>query len=250
MRSIVPLLVLISFQIINCNGGHFVQVVSNLQSHQRIYSSTLQWTEKRKGEDIPQYAVMGAETLASEDKEDQPQGKAYVCRLQNEGVWLYGQVRTSGKDSGMCVASQHGSIYKKVIFHILENVDDGGRISWVKWDKFKQIPSGTVTSDDNTYVARRATKHSNDNYSHELGKYEHVGFGKIFVITDDGEKNFEDGELLVETEPIKYQMKRVKFNKFKKSEKKFSKILGKKILTNEDAPTESISRVDSVIDFK
>lgn len=250
MRLFLPLCLLTLHQVINCNGGYSVQVVSDFQAHQRVHSSTLQWTEIRKGVEIPQYAVLGAETLDAEDKNDLQQGKAYVCRLQNEGVWLHGQVRTTGENKGLCVASQHGSIYKKENYHILENVNDGGKISWVKWDKYSRVPSGTVTSDENAYVARRATNNSKDGYSHELGKYEQVGFGRISVITDDGEKGFEDGELLVETEPTKYQMKKVKFNKFKKNEKITPMVLGKTTLTNKDPPTEGISRIDAALPYK
>lgn len=246
MWSTLPLLFLTSLQIIN-GQRDYVQKTSDV--NQLLYSSTLQWTTIQKGQKLPENSVMGAISAETEDNSAEAQGKAFICRIKNEGMWLLGQVRTTGVDIGNCVATMHGSVYRKENFEILENVEDGGRLTWARWDKFSKVPAGTIAGDSNSYVARRAST-SKDGYSYQLGNMDPEGLGKITVITDDGAQDFEDGEVLVETEPIYYQMKKVKFNRWKKRVKVEPQVLGTATLTNTDEASEGIGRVDSVIGYE
>lgn len=247
MRPVLPLLVLTTLQIINCDRD-YVQVTSNLASNQLLYSSTLQWTSIQPGQALPEYSVMGANS-STEETDPEAAGKAFVCRLKNDGMWLLGQARTTGKDLGICVAVMHEQISRRESFEILENVENGGRLSWARWDKYSRIPPGTVTGDTKSYIARRSSASSKE-YSHQLGKLDPDGLGHITVISDNEAEDFEDGEVLVETEPVSYQMKRVKFNLWRKRVTSEPIVLGTAKLTNEDEPTEGISRVDTVIAYK
>lgn len=249
MRSLLPLLLLASLQTIHCDIG-FVQVTSNLLSNQLLYSSTLQWTPIQTGQKLPENSVMGAISSEADNNVAESQGKAFVCRLKNEGMWLLGQVRTTGKNAGICVGSMHRQLYPKSEFDILENVDDGGRLSWVRWDKYSSVPAGTVTGDSMSYIARRSSPNSADGYSYQLGKLDPIGLGHLSVITDDGVQDFEDGEVLVETEPLRYLMKRVKFNNWRKRVHKTPQVLGIAKMTNEDDHTQGESRVDTVIGYE
>lgn len=62
------------------------------------------------------------------------------------------------------------------------------------------------------------------------------------------ELSFEDGEILVETEPISYEIKSIRADRSTPSRyPKKDKILGETILKNEE---EGLQRVDSVITYE
>lgn len=252
MRSILPLLLLSSLQIITCDI-EFAKILSPY-NQQHVFSSTLQWTSIQPGKRLPENSVIGAVATDTEDNTAESEGKAFFCRINNQGMWLLGQVKTTGKDANTCVAFMHDQIYRKTVFDILENGDNGAKLSWMRWDKFHAPPSGTVSlvlsGDNYNYVARKAIPDSKDGYSHQLGRLDPDGLGKLTVINDNRVESFEDGEVLKETEPFSYQLKDVKFNRFRERINKTPVVLGRATLKNEDASDKDISRVDTAIAYK
>lgn len=99
----LPLILLICLLALSRCERNSVHVLS--QFSQPITSSILSWVAMTKDQKIPQHAVMGAVENAVED----PLRTAYVCRVQLEGMWLSGQLRS---EEMKCVVSMHGSIYK------------------------------------------------------------------------------------------------------------------------------------------
>lgn len=111
-----------------------------------------------------------------------------------------------------------------------------------------------MTSGENilrNYIARRsANSHNKEgSLSHNVGKYtpsENLG---VFHLVDqnNNELQFEDGEILVETEPVRYEFKSIKLERFRGRYPRTRKILGEAILKNEE---DGLQHVASVISYK
>jgi hypothetical protein len=152
-------------------------------------------------------------------------------------------------------------MYKKVsphsTFEVLINIEDSARLSWVYKDKYTtSSPQGAVTSGEGregttrTFVARRKTKSHNKpgSLTYNIGKFnpsENLG---VFDVVDQNndELTFEDGEILVETEPISYELKAVKFDRIRARHPKKLRVLGHAILKNTET---GVQRVDTVISY-
>lgn len=111
---------------------------------------------------------------------------AYVCRARHNGLWIPGVLR-SGQQQ--CKISLLGRVFPYERYEVLENVDNGARLSWVRWDRFNGLPAGAVAGGE-TYVARRHIeadgKDDNNNairMKHFVGKLDmNEGMGRITVI--------------------------------------------------------------------
>ena len=86
-----------------------------------------------------------------------------------------------------CSVTSLSSVRSYDKYDLLENIQSAARVSWVDWDKYKDIPEGAVTpSGDETYfVSRHTAEEAIDSLgqTHYLGtlntKY---GLGKITYI--------------------------------------------------------------------
>jgi hypothetical protein len=74
---------------------------------------------------------------------------------------------------------------------VLDNVDNGARLSWIFWDRFHLLQYGSVSGGE-AYVARREKKGASDEktgrnlgLNHLIGKLDvNEGFGYMFVINE------------------------------------------------------------------
>ncbi|KAJ8935068.1 hypothetical protein NQ318_009265, partial [Aromia moschata] len=233
---------------------------------QLITSSTLEWVPTNgNDETILKDAVIASYQLFNEtreesereDSESQQNGiiprPVYICRAKLNSVWIPGQLRPK---KHVCVVS----LYKKVTpykqFELLINIEGSSRLSWVNKDKYTLIPPGAVTSGsgDNThktFIARRKAKSSNRDGSltYHVGKFlpnENLGVFH-FVNESNTELQFEDGEILVETEPIEYEFKYVRFDRLRSRHPKKQVVLGQTTLKNE---VDGLQLVESVIGYE
>lgn len=114
---------------------------------------------------------------------------SYVCRALHNGLWIPGVLRYG---QHQCQISLSGRVFRYERYEVLENVDNGARLSWVHWDRFNGLTLGAVAGGDmdTMYVARRhVTADGEDGgktaigMRHLVGKLDtKEGMGRITVI--------------------------------------------------------------------
>lgn len=174
----------------------------------------------------------------------------YVCRAKINSVWVSGQLRPT---KNVCVVSLYGKVIDYKEFDVLISIEDSAKLSWVHKDKYTLIPQGAVTNGENvlrSFVARRtANSHDKEgSLSHYIGKFTPSdNLGMFYVVNQNNiEIPYEDGELLIETEPESYELKNIKFARINKHHPKKQHVLGHAILKNEE---NTFQRVESVINY-
>lgn len=229
-------------------------------SVQVVTSSTLQWiafNSKQPGslED----AVVGAyQNMQDEDEENSAIGgissePVYICRAKQSGIWVSGQLRPNNPK---CITSLRGSVEQFDRYEVLINTEGAANLTWVSRDKYTLDPQGAVTGGDEpfrTFIARRKANshHKEGSLTYFLGKFDPSdNFGKYTLVDQNNKQlEFEDGEILVETEPVAYELHRVKLDYIRKRVNQQPVVLGHVILKNEDDSGE-VERVDTVISYK
>lgn len=243
-----PLAALLLLCVVHLARPDVVRVLSTNTFNQALTSTILRWVEVRNPDKLPEHSVIGAlkRNLTPEDNAViKEQEKAVICRLRVEGIWVSG-----GVINNTCIASSHGQTQRNSKFEVLENQEGGARLSWVKWDKYILIPPGAVTGDDVNYIARRKAPETST-FTYYLGRLEPHGLGKLTIIQDDGTiADFEDGEILVETEPVSYEMKDINFNKWRKRLTETPMVLGTSRLVNEDGELGPNAKVEAAIPYR
>ena len=120
-----------------------------------------------------------------------------VCRANHNGMWVSGELRLEDKT---CTVSFLGTKKRYERYQVLQNVDDGARLSWFRWNKFHVVPAGAVACGDGveTFVARRrvgSNEASNTadatnidgmlGFTHHVGKLDPKdGLGKISIVNE------------------------------------------------------------------
>lgn len=165
---------------------------------QTVTSSTLNWAAADGGS-VPEFAVVAAtETAESGDSDsDKPAVNVYVCRARHEGAWIPGQLVPKRK---VCQVSLLNRVMEYARYEVLQNFENGAKLSWVKWNKFHIFPKGAISGGNNNfYVARRKADEQEDNsleghvqglrsttgLTHFVGKINPAdGLGKVTVTTE------------------------------------------------------------------
>ncbi|XP_014283808.1 protein unzipped [Halyomorpha halys] len=226
---------------------------SDVFMNKLVTSSTLRWITAEKGSH-PETAVVGTVETVKNELDGLFQRNIFICRAKHIGMgkWVPGQLKTG---SGGCLISQHDKVETYEKYEVLENVEGGARLSWGKWSKLSDVPVGAVSAGE-SYVARKKIKMDDTDteslgVTHLIGKLtDYSGFAKLTAVNEEGkEQDFTEGEILIETEPIRYELTNIKFttiNNNKKAVKKQPIDLGKTTLEN----IQNISgKVDMVIGF-
>lgn len=223
---------------------------------QTVTSSTLSW-EKFNGEKTQlQFAVQSynpAEHPRSKEllDSDQPIQASYVCRIQIEGIYCAGQTHME-ETSTICTASLQSDVRRHRTFEVLVNRNGGGKLKWQPWNKFRteKFPgavSASIGKVDDYYVARHKLAHHGHHHPYIVGNYdplEKLG-GRIWAplpgMPDTVEH--ENGDILVEIEPVQYELRNIKLNKLRTVIRKNTTILGSTILSNEEDITNQAETV-------
>ncbi|KAJ6645451.1 Membrane-bound transcription factor site-1 protease, partial [Pseudolycoriella hygida] len=208
------------------------------KNKQLVTSSTLVWQSFTGDQKQLEYAVTAA---------------TYVT--EHENYPLYHQSQT------VCIVSMHMDVRTHYAFDVLLNKGHGGKLTWKPWNKFSGgIPSGAVSATsaghvDDYYIARRKThadKEKPEHHHHHLSRDFSVGrfapklsLGKIIVNEDRVENEYEDGQILVEAEPIRYELRDIKTDKWRTQSFRNVTLLGKTTLTNDDKETNLVETVMS-----
>ncbi|CAG9831397.1 unnamed protein product [Diabrotica balteata] len=263
MKQIHWTLILAPFWFVFVNAEPSVHILAeNLE--QVITSTTLEWIPFN-GDDKGFFknAVVAAYQTIEEPKSNEAevsenetggnglvQKPVYVCRAKINSVWISGQIRPN---RNVCVVA----LYKKVSdykeFDVLVSIEGSARLSWIHKNKYTLISQGAVTSGENalkSFVARReANSHNKEgSLSYYIGKYTPTeNLGMFFVVDQNNiEIPYEDGEILVETEPKSYELKNITYARTNKRHPKKQRILGHAVLKNEET---TFQKVESVISF-
>lgn len=111
--------------------------------------------------------------------------------------------------------------------------------------------------DDNYYVARSKPRPTNITHHHAYYQ-NHVDYvvgrfdpeellGRIFINVGDKEEAVDEGEILCETEPVRYELRDIKIDKWRRQEKTNNTELGQTILQNTESST---NLVESVLSYE
>lgn len=265
----VVLLVLVALVAIsgaNVLSGNSVFILSNLNL-QPVTSSTLHWVSESDGRRPLSSVVATDEILPGENAERDPDTGAIdedkldavtrkpvlVCRARQNGVLVPGQLIV---ERGACQVSLHGAVASFAKYEVLENIERAARLTWVRWDRWSpSLPAGAVSASQDTFIARRLAARPNDATHTQLGRRHFVGKllkhefgGHLTIINATGqEEEVEDGEILVETEPIRYELAIQSFTLRRKKSQQTTKALGETTLKNSGS---SPMKVDAVIGYE
>lgn len=215
---------------------------------QLVTSSTLVWeTYDPKDTNQMQYAVEGGKYI-SED-EHYP---IYVCRVTIDGVPTSGHTEKV-QQKHVCVAALSKRNTNEN-FDVLMNKGHLGKIAWKPWRKFNVgVPVGAIRIGDESYIGRHRAVHevnaegieTHRGADYNLGRLEAVGLGKIKVVEDTREKYYDEGELLVETEPYRYELRDIKLDRIRTNLRENSTELATGRLENIGDTHETVERVMS-----
>ncbi|XP_037949224.1 protein unzipped [Teleopsis dalmanni] len=185
---------------------------------QLVTSSTLVWvTYDSKDSKQLQHAVEGGKYITED--EHYP---IYVCRVTIDGAPTSGHTEKI-MQAHVCVAAHYKHTkYEK--FDVLINKGHLGKIAWKHWRKFNAgIPIGAISIGEGTFIARHhaplqqnhAESSAQWGADYNLGRLEMVGLGKIKVVENESDKDYEEGDVLVETEPFRYELRDIKLDKIR-----------------------------------
>lgn len=186
---------------------------------QLVTSSTLVWeTYEPKNPKQLQYAVEGGKYITEE--EHYP---IYVCRVNIDGVGTIGHTEKI-QQTHECKAAHYKNMkYKN--FDVLINKGHLGKVSWKHWRKFNVgVPVGAIRIGEDAYIARHKAPHTESNAAeggqqqgadYNLGRLDPVGLGKIKVMESNVDKDYDEGEVLVETEPFRYELKEIRLDQIR-----------------------------------
>ncbi|XP_055853982.1 protein unzipped [Episyrphus balteatus] len=246
LPTIVTLLGAMAFQGADASVVHTYKQTSS-QLGQKVTSSTLMW-EQYSAKDLSQmeYAIQGGKYV-SED-EHYP---IYVCRVSIEGVQTSGHTEKQ-KQSQLCVVSYLKEVKKYDKFEVLVNKGHLGKIIWKPWRKFNAgVPIGAISVDDYSYIGRRRINHQsiNDHMGADftLGRFDPtLGLGKILVVEDQYEREYDDGEVLIETEPIRYELRDIVLDKIRTDERVNTTEMAHGILEN---TYDTSNQIETVLSY-
>ncbi|XP_018365953.1 PREDICTED: protein unzipped isoform X1 [Trachymyrmex cornetzi] len=219
--------------------------------HQTLTSTTLKWlpVAHYNPSDSKQIIIGGSENVPdSQDENYANQAEIkrlvlYVCRAMHSGVWVAGTQKEKEK---VCTVTIHGVVQSYEKYELLENVDGAARISWIQWNKYTPPPVGAVYVDKTMLVARHEVPKDLEKprYTHYIGTLSSPeNFGTIVYVNENGdEESAKSGELLVEAEPIRYELGSVKLNWSKRRDiKRVPRILSEATIVNRGAEPANLA---------
>ncbi|XP_037713896.1 protein unzipped [Drosophila subpulchrella] len=249
--SLGCLLALISLLAPSRAAEHSVFTHKNASSvlGQLVTSSTLVW-ESYDPKDAAQlqYAVEGGKYVTED--EHYP---IYVCRVPIDGIQVSGHTEKI-LQRHVCLAAhyKHG---KYENFDVLMNKGHLGKVGWRHWRKFDAgVPVGAIRIGDDSYIGRHRAPGQPNNEGiathwgadFNLGHLDPVGLGKIRVIEAQREKYYDDGEVLVETEPFRYELRDIKLDRLRtETQENLTELVTRKLENLED----KYSTVETILSY-
>ncbi|KAJ8679450.1 hypothetical protein QAD02_015237 [Eretmocerus hayati] len=227
-----------------------VHILSSKYGHgQLITSSILSWISDSQYSASKDFVIGGFELVGSPDAPDTSKLPIFVCRALHNGIWVAGGQRHGDK---RCSISFAGTVRTYQRYQLLENAEGAARVNWIDWSKLEPLPSGSVATHDRLYVARRSTVglEGKSKLTHYIGTlYAQDSLGSLVYVKEDGQEGTADsGQLLVETEPISYDLTNVKLNQLKRHvSKRNPRVLAQATLKNTGSRAANLAEA---LDYK
>ncbi|XP_070170373.1 beta-pore-forming protein unzipped [Polyergus mexicanus] len=211
-------------------------------AHQLITSTTLKWlpVAHYNPNESKEIVIGGFENISDGEDEtyanqaEKPEARRrplYVCRAMHGSIWVAG---TQKDKERICTVTTYGVVQSYDKYELLENIDGAARIAWVT---YLQPHMGAVYVNSKTLIARHMVPKDKKEprYTHYIGTLSSENLGTIIYVNEHGkEESAKTGDLLVETEPIRYELSAVKLNWPKRRDVKprISRILNNVTITN------------------
>jgi len=159
---------------------------------QLVTSSTLLWTKSGAGHAVPTGGVSSGT------------GQGVICRGSRQGVGVAGETR-----HGRCQVVMNGRNIGLTSYEVLTQVKGASKLEWRTFERFSKVPKGAVAGVDGAepvFVARRLARGLMETAYLEMGK-EGTGYGRIAVYNEGEKVKIENQcDLLVEVEPVRYEL--------------------------------------------
>ena len=166
---------------------------------QLVTSSTLTWQRSGTGFELP------------EDSVPSGTGTGVVCRGRHHGTELVGKT-----ELGRCRVGFNNRLVSISSFYVLTQVPYASKLEWKRFARFAKPPQGAVSGVDGNepmFIARRlGEKGVMDAAVIELAASTY-GTGVLKVYDEYGVVEVDNGDILVELEPVRYELKLDEFDK-------------------------------------
>lgn len=173
--------------------------VQSQYGEQLVTSSTLAWVRAGAGVAAPPGAVSAGT------------GKGLVCRGTKHGVKVVGATNTMGR----CQVVLSSRLERLTEYQVLRQVPHSSKLEWKSFSRFDQLPPGAVAGvegDEARFVAKWLD-HSGLMWPAILERGESPGDRRILVSGNYQVTEASDCDLLVEVEPVRYELKEVTLTK-------------------------------------
>jgi len=194
---------------------------------QLVSSTTLRWesADSSKG-----FSTRDSHVVRVNRKD---RDSAAVCRGWYQNILVPGMtLKTGGDGEGQlhCAVTFNKRLHLLDSYQVMTDRAGTSRLEWRHWDQFTKMPVGVVSfTEESTYVARKASRHQVGAINLMPGfKNEMVAFDPDTMTTIDEVK----GQMLVEVEPIRYEMESIRFIDWREKVQKEEVCLGARVLSN------------------
>ncbi len=163
---------------------------------QLVTSSTLAWARSGVGISLPANSVSSGT------------GDGVLCRGQVHGITVAGFTSRSR----CMVAGTGGKLISLTRYYVLTHVTNASKLKWVTYERFSPVPSGAVAGLDETgsyvFMGRKLDGGVMRTALLEMGSAKNGAFGGRIAVysVDDVVRLVSKCDLLVEVEPVRYQL--------------------------------------------
>ena len=163
---------------------------------QLVTSSTLAWARSGLGISLPANSVSSGT------------GDGVLCRGQLHGITVAGFTSRSR----CMVAGTGGKLISLTSYTVLTHVTNASKLEWVTYERFSPVPSGAVAGLDGTgsyvFIGRKLDGGVMRTALLEMGSAKNGAFGGRIAVysVDDVVRLVSQCDLLVEVEPVRYQL--------------------------------------------
>ena len=211
-------------------------VAAHVQSEygQLVTSSTLKWVRSGAGYSIPLESVSSGTN------------KGVMCRGFKQGVGVTGVT-----SRGRCEGGLNGKKVSLTSYEVLTQVQGASKLEWRTFERFSKVPVGAVAGvegADPVFIARILKEGMMENAYLEMGK--EGGFGRIAVYKEGEKVRVENiCDLLVEMEPVRYELHLHPFDKKLRREKD-RRVLDSTSIFRFDEGTANLARMQKMMFYQ
>jgi len=153
---------------------------------------------------------------------------------------------------GRCQVGMSGRMLSLTTYEVLTQVLSASRLEWRTFERFSTVPQGAVAGVDGAepvFVGRRLEGGMMKSVQLEMGK-KGTGFGRIVLYSEVEEmRTVNECDLLVEVEPVRYELSLHQFMKKVKRDKE-KKVLQEESIFRFEEGSENIARMQKMLFYQ